>query len=142
VTLLSHKALLAIAAVVDVALQMESRPISAKSLALRHGLGPRQLEPMLRSLAHENILKGTRGPHGGYELARDRSAVTLSDILGALDVGDPEDQPKSETVTTIVLPVLSLAEQTFAKALSQITVDDLVRYAKAAEMERLRTEDA
>jgi hypothetical protein len=32
--------------------------------------------------------------------------------------------------------VLSLAEQAFAKALSQMTVDDLVRYAEAAEMER------
>jgi Rrf2 family iron-sulfur cluster assembly transcriptional regulator len=121
---------------------MESRPTPAKSLAARHGLGPRQLEPMLQSLAHENILKGTRGPYGGYELARDRSAVTLSDVVRALDAGDPEDQPKSETVTTIVLPVLSLAEQVLAKALSQITVDDLVCYAKAVEMERVRTKDA
>jgi Rrf2 family iron-sulfur cluster assembly transcriptional regulator len=141
VTLLSHKTLLAIAAVVDVALQ-EGRKISAKALANRQGAAPRSLEPLLRSLVHEGILKGTRGPHGGYELTRDRSAVTLSDILDALDVGEPKDQPKSETVTTIVLPVLSLTEQAFAKALSQITLDDLVRYAKAVEMERLRTKDA
>jgi Rrf2 family transcriptional regulator, iron-sulfur cluster assembly transcription factor len=115
VTLLSHKALLAIAAVVDVALQ-EGRQISAK--ANRQGAAPRSFEPLLRSLVHQGILKGTRGPHGGYELTRDRSAVTLNDVPDALDVGEPKDQPKSETVTTIVLPVLSLAEQAFAKALS------------------------
>jgi Rrf2 family iron-sulfur cluster assembly transcriptional regulator len=131
VTLLSHKALVVVAAVVDLAL--ENGPISAKSLAGRHGLGPRQLEPMLQSLVHENVLRGIRGPYGGYELARDRNAVTLSDVLRALEAGEPQDQPKSETVTTIVTPVLSLAEQALAKALSQITVDDFVRYAKAVE---------
>jgi Rrf2 family iron-sulfur cluster assembly transcriptional regulator len=142
VTLLPHKALVAVAVVVDLALQMESRPTPAKSLAARQGLGPRQLEQILQSLVHENILKATRGPYGGYELARDRSAVTLSDIVRALDTGDPEDQPKSETVTTIVLPVLSLAGQAFAKALRQITLDDLVRYAKAVDVGRVGTKEA
>jgi Rrf2 family iron-sulfur cluster assembly transcriptional regulator len=135
VTLLPRKALLAIAVVVDVALQVERRPTSAKTLAVRHGLGPRRLEPMLRSLVHGGILKGTRGPHGGYELARKR--VTLSDILRAVDFGDGEEKPKSETVTKIVLPVLSIAERAFEQTLNQIKLDDLIRKAKAVEMDRV-----
>src|ERR1700721_872059 len=91
VTLLSRKALLAIAVVVDVALQVERRRISAKTLAMRHGLQPRHLESTLRSLVHEGTLKSIRGPQGGYELARDRSAVTLSEILRAIGVGDPQE---------------------------------------------------
>jgi Rrf2 family iron-sulfur cluster assembly transcriptional regulator len=110
---------------------MEKRPIPVACCAARLAATPTGADAPV--LGARNILKGTRGPYGGYELARDRSAVTLSDILPALDAVDPEDQPRSETITTIV-PVLSLAEQAFAKAFSQMTVDDLVRYAKAVEM--------
>src|ERR1700738_2813344 len=75
-TMLPRKGLLAIAAVVDVALQTDGRPISAKTLATRHGLPPRHLESVLQSLVRVGILKSIRGPRGGYELARDRRGVT------------------------------------------------------------------
>ena len=82
-TILPHKGLLAIAVVVDVALQTDRRPISAKTLATRHGLRPRHLESALQSLVRDGILKGIRGPNGGYQLARDRRGVTANDILRA-----------------------------------------------------------
>jgi Rrf2 family iron-sulfur cluster assembly transcriptional regulator len=82
-TLLPRKGLLAIAAVVDVALQTGRRPISAKTLATRHGLPPRHLESVLQSLVRDGILKGIRGPRGGYELARDRRGVTWPTIFFA-----------------------------------------------------------
>jgi DNA-binding IscR family transcriptional regulator len=63
--LLPRKGVLAIAAVIDVALQAHARPISAKALALRHGLPPRHLEPVLQALVRDGILKGVRGPRGG-----------------------------------------------------------------------------
>src|SRR5262249_39655435 len=49
-SLLPRKGLLAIAAVVDVALQTDGRPISAKTLTTRHGLPRRHLESVLQSL--------------------------------------------------------------------------------------------
>jgi Rrf2 family protein len=137
VALLPRRALLAIAVVVDVALHKERERISAETLAMRHGLGPRYLEPMLRSLVHGGILKGTRGPRGGYELAHNRNAVTLRDILRAVDIGDPEEKPKSEIVAKIVLPVLSLAEHAFGQTLNQIKLDDLIRKAKDVEVDRV-----
>jgi DNA-binding IscR family transcriptional regulator len=61
-TMLPRKGLLAIAVVVDVASQKAGSPISAKTLAKRHGLRPRHLESVLQSLVREGILKGIRGP--------------------------------------------------------------------------------
>jgi hypothetical protein len=61
------KALLAIAAVVDVALRSSARPISAKALTVRQGLPPRHLEPLLQTLVRNDIL--IRGPQGGHEPA-------------------------------------------------------------------------
>ena len=68
--LLPRKGSLAIAAVIDVALQGQGHPISAKTLAAHHGLPPRHLEPVLQALVRDGILRGVRGPRGGYELAR------------------------------------------------------------------------
>jgi Rrf2 family transcriptional regulator, iron-sulfur cluster assembly transcription factor len=116
--------------VVDVALQTDGRPISAKTLAARHGLPPRHLNSVLQSLARDGILKGIRGPYGGYELARERRRVTANDILRAAGtVHEAEEEPNSEFVAKVVLPVLSVAEQRFGQELSRISLDDLVRHA-------------
>jgi Rrf2 family transcriptional regulator, iron-sulfur cluster assembly transcription factor len=130
-TLLPRKGLLAIAAVVDVALQTVGRPISAKTLATRHGLPPRHLESVLQSLVRDGILKGIRGPRGGYELARERHRVTVNDILHATRNGDVlEEEPSSELMLKVVMPVLSAAEQEFGKALSCISLEDMARHAE------------
>ena len=130
-TALSQKGLLAIAAVVDVALQKDGRLVSAKTLAMRHGLPPRHLESVLQSLVRDGILIGIRGPRGGYELARDRNGVTANDILRAAGTVDEDgEEPMSEIVTKVVLPFLSAAEQAFGQALNQINLDDMVRHAE------------
>src|SRR5580704_11630909 len=69
--LLSRRSVLAVAAVVDVALHSRSAPVAAKALAARHKLPPRHLETLLQGLVHAKILKGVRGPRGGYKLARE-----------------------------------------------------------------------
>jgi Rrf2 family protein len=128
--LLSRKGLLAIAAVIDVALYHRGRPVSAKALAVRHHLPARHLEPVLQALVRDGILKGIRGPHGGYELARERRGVTASDILRAAGtVQEAEEQLTSELVAQVVLPFLSVAEQEFGQALSRISLDDMVHRA-------------
>ena len=67
--LLSRRSVLAIAAVVDVALHSRSAPVAAKALAARHKLPPRHLETLLQGLVHAKILKGVRGPRGGFGVA-------------------------------------------------------------------------
>lgn len=130
-SLLPRKGLLAIAAVIDVALQSEGRPVSAKSLAARHGLPPRHLETVLQSLVRDGILKGIRGPRGGYELARERRQVSANDILRAAgSVDGVEEGPASELMEKIVLPALASAEIEFGVALGRINLDDMVRQAE------------
>jgi Rrf2 family transcriptional regulator, iron-sulfur cluster assembly transcription factor len=121
---------LAIAAVVDVALQRDGRPVSAKTLTARHGLPPRYLEAILQSLAREGILKSLRGPRGGYYLAREPHGVTVNDIIRAAGMADAaEDELTSELVVTVVLPALSAAEKECGQALSRISLNDMVRAA-------------
>ena len=56
--LVSRKGILAIAAVIDVAVNARGRPVSAKALAVRHHLPPRHLEPVLQALVHDGIFSG------------------------------------------------------------------------------------
>ena len=141
--ILPRKGILAIAAVIDVALQTNGRPISADTLATRHGLPPRHLESVLQSLVRDGILKGIRGAHGGYELARERSGITANDILRAIGTVDQaEEKPNSELVEKVVLPVLSAAELEFRQALTSISLDDMVRQAASIETEAVGTKAA
>jgi Rrf2 family iron-sulfur cluster assembly transcriptional regulator len=130
--LLSRKGILAIAAVIDVALHSANRPVSAKSLATRHGLPPRHLEPVLQALVHDGILRGVRGPRGGYELGRDQKYITAVDILraaGTTDEDSDEVFPPASQITTVVLPALAQAERAFAAALGKISIEELVNSA-------------
>ena len=132
--LVSRKGLLAIAAVIDVALHAGARPVSAKALAGRHALPPRHLEPVLQALVRNGILRGIRGPQGGYEMARDQGAVTAEDILTAAGNAEEAEEPAlaSDLVKSVVRPSLEGAERSFSTALRQITVADMVKRAPPA----------
>jgi Rrf2 family protein len=133
--LLTRKGILAIAAVIDIALHARSGPVAAKALATRHRLPPRHLEPVLQALVRHGILKGTRGPRGGYELAREQRRITADEILRAAGtVDDIESKPneRSKLLDKVVLPALSEAEQAFATALSRINIEELARLAEGA----------
>jgi Rrf2 family iron-sulfur cluster assembly transcriptional regulator len=134
-SLLSRKGLLAITAVVDIALHGKARPVSAKALAARNTLPPRHLEPVLQALVREGILKGIRGPRGGYELGREWRHITAADILRATQSLDEADEgmPSSPLLGDVVLPAIAQAEQAFSAALSRINVEDLAQRAQAAQ---------
>src|SRR5579872_3571223 len=111
--LLSRRSVLAIAAVVDVALHSRSAPVAAKALAARHKLPPRHLETLLQGLVHAKILKGVRGPRGGYELARERRRINVGEIVRtaiALSASDPEELAiSSKLIEKVVEPTVKKA---------------------------------
>ena len=133
--ILPRKAILAVAAVIDIALHAKGRPVSAKALAARHGLPPRHLEPVLQAFVREGILKGIRGPGGGYELARAARQITAEDILRA--AGTVEDAAEALHATStltarVVIPAMAQAERAFSDVLAQVTVADMVDRAGLA----------
>jgi Rrf2 family iron-sulfur cluster assembly transcriptional regulator len=137
--LLSRRSLLAIAAVVDVALHARPMPVAAKALAARHNLPPRHLETVLQALVRQGILKGVRGPRGGYELARERRRITAGDVVRAAMHATGEDGlpplPDSKLVDTVIGPVVARATEAFLTDLDRVTIDDLCRQAEARSTE-------
>ncbi len=132
--LLSRRSLLSIAAVVDIALHARPMPVAAKTLAERHNLPPRHLETVLQALVRHGILKGVRGPRGGYELARERRRITAGEVVRAAMTVTGEDglppMPESRLVDDVVGPAVKEASEAFLSRLDAITIDDLCRGAE------------
>jgi len=132
--LLSRRSLLAIAAVVDIALHARPTPVAAKFLAQRHNLPPRHLETVLQALVRQGILKGVRGPRGGYELARERRKVTAGDVVRAAMTATGEDGlpplPESKLVDVVVGPAVKNAGESFLASLDAYTIEDLCQRAE------------
>ena len=127
------RGLLAIAAVIDVALHGRGRPVSAKAwppvIICPPGIPGRCSRPLVRV----GILKGIRGPRGGYELARERRRITADDILRAAgtieEPGDPATAG-SALLNQVVIPAVGQAERAFSAALGRISRDELARKAE------------
>jgi Rrf2 family protein len=133
-SLCPRKGVLAIAAVVDIAMNARGRLVTAKALTARQRLPPRHIEPVLQELVHHGVLKGVRGSAGGYELARDQRRITAADILRAANSAEEELNSAplhgSTLVRQVIMPALARAETAFDEALALITVEELVRSAK------------
>lgn len=132
--LLPERSLLAVATVVDIAMNARLAPVPAKALSARHGLMPRHLETLLQELVRAEILKGTRGPRGGYALARERRRITVGEILrAAAKVGesDAKPRPRPSFVDAVVTPALRPASDAFLTELDRTTVADLCARAAA-----------
>lgn len=130
--LMSRRSMLAIGAVVDVALHARPTPVAAKSLAARHDLPPRHLETMLQDLVRSGVLKGVRGPRGGYELARERRRISAGDIVRAVMNSDGEDSVHpSRLVGEVIEPAVTKASGAFLSVLDSLTVEELCADAEA-----------
>jgi Rrf2 family transcriptional regulator, iron-sulfur cluster assembly transcription factor len=130
--LLSRRSMLALAAVADIAIHARPLPVAAKALSARLNLPPRHLETLLQALVRTNILKGVRGPRGGYELARERRRISAGDVIRAImSENGGEEAPVTECafVQSVIGPIIDKAGQTFLSELDEVSIDDICQKA-------------
>ena len=132
---ISRKTLLAIEAVVDIALHARPDPVQSREVTRRQGVPQRYLEQVMQQLVHHGILRGVRGPKGGYILARERRRISLGEIVrivdGAERPGDDDAISKSPLSTEIVVPLWADLEGELLARLDSITVEKLCEEAQA-----------
>ena len=130
--ILSQRGRLALAAVVDIA-SAGARPVRQMVLSARHQLPPRHLEPLLQDLARAAILRGVRGPNGGYVVARAPQDISCAEVVRAAlefpDGGDFGALPP--TLDTVILPAMAEAERAYFGRLEHISIADLCHRAAA-----------
>jgi Rrf2 family protein len=79
---LSRAAQFAIRTVLDLAAE---GPAHTADIASRRGIPPAQAGKIVQQLVRGNIVRTTRGAHGGVRLARPATHVTLKDVIGAIE---------------------------------------------------------
>ena len=90
----SKKLVLALTAVTDIAYHGGAEPVQSQDIARRLSLPRRYLEQVMQQLVRAGILRGVRGPRGGYRLARERRRVSVGDVVRV--VRGIEDTPVQE----------------------------------------------
>jgi len=72
-------------ALLSLALHADGTPTSVRDIAERTGLPQPYLEQILLALKGAGIVRSKRGVGGGYVLAREADAITLAQIVSAVD---------------------------------------------------------
>jgi Rrf2 family iron-sulfur cluster assembly transcriptional regulator len=70
---------------IDLALHDEVAPVALTDIAETQKISVSYLEQLFARLRKNRLVKGMRGPGGGYRLARPASEVTIAEIIAAVD---------------------------------------------------------
>lgn len=83
---LGTKTRYAVLAILDLAISSQNNQcIILSSIATRQQISVSYLEQLFSKLKQKNIVISTKGPKGGYKLAKKTSEITLKDIVSAVD---------------------------------------------------------
>ena len=130
--------MLALEAVLDVAYNARPDPVQSKDITRRQGIPQRYLEQVMQQLVRKGILKGVRGPRGGYTLARERRKITVGDIVRVVDQLDAEAESdpisKAALGEQVIAPLWEDTRDIVLTHLDAVTVDDLCKRARDLEI--------
>ncbi len=82
---LTTKGRYAVTAMLDVALHQSEGPTPLAEVSARQGISLSYLEQLFARLRKMGLVVSTRGPGGGYSLARDVKDIVIADIINAVD---------------------------------------------------------
>ncbi|MDE3115633.1 MAG: Rrf2 family transcriptional regulator [Pseudomonadota bacterium] len=136
---LSRKTLLALEAVIDIAFNARPEPVQAKEITSRQGVPQRYLEQVMQQLVRAGVLKGVRGPRGGYRLAKERRRISVGDIVRVAESIEDQDgesaHPRSDLGARIVAPLIQSLQEELMARLDAVSIEDLCQRARAAGVE-------
>jgi len=70
---------------IDLALRQQNGPVTLAGISQRQKISLSYLEQLFGKLRRHALVQGTRGPGGGYTLARPMADVSVADIIYAVD---------------------------------------------------------
>jgi len=82
---LGSKGRYAVMAMVDLAFHGGERPVSLAEIALRQEISLSYLEQLFARLRRKGLVSSVRGAAGGYMLAREAAAISVCEVVDAVD---------------------------------------------------------
>ena len=145
---LSTKGRFAVTAMIELALRENSGPVPLSSIALGHRISLSYLEQMFSKLRQHGLVESTRGPGGGYALGHRADAITVADIIGAIedDTGDAASgatrlrESKAQDMTQDLWDALNTKMVDYLKSISlrSLAAEQRAKGFKAQERKPVR----
>ena len=82
---LTTKGRFAVTAMIDLGLRQSGGPVTLAAISQRQQISLSYLEQLFGKLRRHELVESTRGPGGGYTLARKPSEITVADIIVSVD---------------------------------------------------------
>ncbi|HTL94552.1 MAG TPA: Rrf2 family transcriptional regulator [Gemmatimonadaceae bacterium] len=120
-------------------------PVTGRDIATRERLPVDYVEQILLRLRRADIVKSTRGAHGGYSLARAADQISVRDVIAASElttfdlhcVSHPVDDERCAASNACsIRPVWVLLQQKIDAVLDGVHLSDLM-YEEPAVRERV-----
>lgn len=129
---LTTKGRYAVTAMLDLALHSQKNPVTLTDIATRQTISLSYLEQLFARLRHSGMVKGVRGPGGGYTLSRQAKDINVAEIITAVDEkidatkceGKGDCQNGQPCLTHVLW--LDLSDQ-IRNYLSSISLDDIMK---------------
>jgi Rrf2 family transcriptional regulator, cysteine metabolism repressor len=115
----------------------EAQLVQVKTIADAHGISQRFLVQILLQLKQHGLVRSIRGAAGGYQLTRRPEAISLADIIHAIDEPTPPSSAartglKASPAVQAVASVLQELDARERQMLREITLADLLRRSEQA----------
>jgi Rrf2 family iron-sulfur cluster assembly transcriptional regulator len=82
---MSTKGRYAVMAMIDIAQDTSGGPVSLAAIAERQDISQEYLEQLFAKLRRAGLVDSSRGPGGGYRLARTANLISMAEIISAAD---------------------------------------------------------
>jgi Rrf2 family iron-sulfur cluster assembly transcriptional regulator len=128
---LSTKSRFAVTAMIDVALREDRGPVSLSAISERHQISLSYLEQLFSKLRQHHLVESTRGPGGGYSLARNAEKITMADIVSAVDFSTDSEESNSEANNWMSSELWASLNEKMLAHLQSISLRQLVAEQRA-----------
>ncbi len=124
----SSRADYGVRALFDLSMRAGQGPVHSKEIATRQEIPEAYLHQVLGALNRAGLIKSTRGPLGGHELAMQPSEISLLDVLTALDGVDQKPHPHPDGIgpADVVHEIWHEMQEQNERLLRSITLKTLV----------------
>jgi Rrf2 family iron-sulfur cluster assembly transcriptional regulator len=128
---LSTKSRFAVTAMIDVALREDRGPVSLSAISERHQISLSYLEQLFSKLRQHHLVESTRGPGGGYSLARNAEKITMADIVSAVDFSSDSEESTTEANNWMSSELWASLNEKMLAHLQSISLRQLVSEQRA-----------
>lgn len=137
----------AVTALLDIALQEKNKPVTVGEIAERHHIPTAYLERLTGQMRANGLLKSVRGAKGGYLLGRASEAITIADIIEAVNENVDATRCKGkgnchQGVMCLTHHLWDALNQEMFEFLKRITLQSLVNKPKILNIKRVYHESS